>query len=357
MVIGWTRRASAFGLSWSYGRLISTLAGSGLLPIAVRSFVPDNTQLVCLSSCKSSLLVGLTATFFTCLVSHYSRIIHINILVNSSSALLFISHVGQCLTYIKLRSVLHGSLSSLPVWTRNPFGSIGILASLAVWLLALFGLLAFQSSGGREAAIFLSVIAILSSYYHLYAKSKQIFSVEERELLSVLLSATRHFQVKPSPVGHRTTTTTVSTSPPDSFVGSVPIAPAPGNAEIQSASQLAAHFNAIAEMYDDLDVPYIPVLPPSTSSSPTVNSIITTASGSQASLRRAGSDSLITNNPRPAPVVPRTLASLGIDPSHHFFNRHRRLERLREETERDLRSAMSGVWSDRSRKFSHGMGG
>ncbi|KAF1780432.1 hypothetical protein GQ600_9454 [Phytophthora cactorum] len=89
---------------------------------------------------------------------------------------------GQCIGYISLKRNYRNIKSSE---FRSPFGSWGALYSMLVWVLSIVGIVAFQGNGSVETFVFLTVVALLTAFYFVYARKRQTFSPQENRVMLV----------------------------------------------------------------------------------------------------------------------------------------------------------------------------
>ncbi|KAJ0392863.1 hypothetical protein P43SY_001500 [Pythium insidiosum] len=336
--------ASAFGFTWVTARHLMTLGHSGLLPAWLGTLMQQAADSAMLrsSAVSSTSTPALTAASALSLsvaaLAHYTR--HRHALVEVCIGLACLSFLGQLAGFLSIRARQSGALH---VPRRSPFGAAGAVVSLLLWAMTLLSVVALKREHDERTVVSVSLAVLmvaLALYYFLYASVAQVFSPGERELIHALSelhklpadSATplqaafaRAAVVKPAP--------TVSSSKDGSL----------SMAELVRAGIAEGTIREDTDLSDDTEVPYIPNPPPPR---PMLQQLQqTSGSPSGAPLRRAGSDGSL--NQRPTGVD--SLGSLGWGRS---FLRRGRLERLKEETDRDLRSAISGIWSERSRRFS-----
>ncbi|KDO28438.1 hypothetical protein SPRG_06676 [Saprolegnia parasitica CBS 223.65] len=166
--------ATVFGFIFAYGKLIAALASSQLLPhVCAHQFGPHKTPLVALllGSCVGYLLCLLV--FFCPGVGHNL----FNICMLSAST----GYASQCVGYVVLRRKFKHIQRSQP----SVFGIPGAMYALAVWALVIVAIAGFQNDSGTALMSFLSLLCLLSVYYHGYAKTRQTFSEDERKVLFV----------------------------------------------------------------------------------------------------------------------------------------------------------------------------
>ncbi|GLD92487.1 hypothetical protein PINS_up001046 [Pythium insidiosum] len=167
--------ATTFGFMWGYGKLISAMATSKLLPtrLAVRS-TRYGTPIY-------ALLAGSAVSYLLCLLVYFVPSVDVYIDAICFAAAL-LGYAGQCVGYIALRR-LYPSIQSSTF--HSPLGVYGAVYSLVVWLLGLVSLAGFQGDHGLEFLSFLAIIALLAVVYLLYSRHHQTFSPEENKVFLV----------------------------------------------------------------------------------------------------------------------------------------------------------------------------
>ncbi|KAG2761944.1 hypothetical protein JG687_00005829 [Phytophthora cactorum] len=167
--------ATAFGFMWCYGQLIVAMATSKLLP----SFLNKTT--IQHETPYAALIAGTSVSYALCLVVYWVPSIG-QYLFNMCMLAGFISYTGQCIGYISLKRNYRNIKSSE---FRSPFGSWGALYSMLVWVLSIVGIVAFQGNGSVETFVFLTVVALLTAFYFVYARKRQTFSPQENRVMLV----------------------------------------------------------------------------------------------------------------------------------------------------------------------------
>lgn len=167
--------ATAFGFIWCYGKLISAMATSKLLPpILSQATETSETPYIALigGSCLSYALCVLVYCFPT--IDDY--------LFSVCITCAFMSYTGQCIGYISLKLNYRNIKSSN---FHSPCGIPGALYSMCVWILGIIAIAGFQGHNGAEICSFLVICCGLSLYYFSYAKKRQTFSAQENRILLV----------------------------------------------------------------------------------------------------------------------------------------------------------------------------
>jgi ethanolamine permease len=359
--------ATAFGFVWAYGRLLTSLAASGLLPRWLVTRIQQQTQRNQSISCRTSLKVGSLLSFLVCLLVHYDCF-RLRALSNVSLGLSFFSYCGQTLAYIVLRQRRRMPLahSAYP----SPFGLVGAYASLLVWVVAFISVVGAQNSGGSELMVILTLLLVLVVYYYQYARHHELFSADERDVAMAAVSSPRSIVrtgivVQASSAGAAIQKSKVpklsdadgsfNNTGRTSSSSSMPQLVRTGS-KLNNLREEDAHNAGVT---DDLDEPYVANWPPSSSTEQSQSATVGSRNSivSVNPLRRAGSDGVLASSFMSSPLPPMAASPTPMGILSHGFGRsfllHRgRLERLREETDRDLRSAVSGIWSERSQRGS-----
>ncbi|KAF4046415.1 Amino acid permease [Phytophthora infestans] len=110
----------------------------------------------------AALIAGTTVSYALCLVVYWAP------------------SIGQYLFNI---CMLAGFMSYTEF--RSPFGSWGALYSMLVWVLSIVGIVVFQGNGSVETFVFITVVALLTLFYFVYARKRQTFSPQENRVMLV----------------------------------------------------------------------------------------------------------------------------------------------------------------------------
>ncbi|KAJ0394019.1 hypothetical protein ATCC90586_002751 [Pythium insidiosum] len=307
--------ASAFGFTWISARHLTTLGLSGLLPAWLESRIHCGalvTTPVIVSGCALSLLVAA--------LTHYTGRRHA--LVDVSVGFASLACVGQLAGFLSIRAK-HDS--SIQLILRSPFGAAGAVVSLMLWATTFVSVVALPRERDERvttAAVIIGATVVLALYYALYASVAQVTSPGERELLHKLTQL-RDRQA-------RTNATRVTAVKPVAAMavnkdGSLTMA------ELVQLGVSEGTFREETDLSEGTEVPYVLSLP---LPRPQIQQIAPPpqAVGSSASVQ--------------------SVTQQANRWSSGSFQRAARLERLKEETDLELRAAMSGIWSQRSRRFS-----
>jgi len=166
--------ATAFGFIYSYGKLITAMSKSRLLPgICNRTTAKNGTP-------YTALIAGSMLGYAICLLVYFEPFIggHLfSICILSACT----AYIAQCIGYIQLQT----KFANLPRQFRSPLGIAGAIYSMLVWILIFISLIGFQQDGHFAIIAYLGIIGFLTVYYFYLAKRKQTFSEEEKKVLFV----------------------------------------------------------------------------------------------------------------------------------------------------------------------------
>ncbi|DAZ99482.1 TPA: hypothetical protein N0F65_001667 [Lagenidium giganteum] len=166
--------ATAFGFVWSYGKIISAMALSRLLPQSWATMTQHNTP-------SHAIIAGSVLSYLFC-VGFYIKPSVNDYLFNICMLCAFTIYTAQCLGYIVLRMRKSGLDKGE---FCNPFGYYGAVFSISTWVLGIVSIAGFQGNGGVEVFTFLGLLFCFSFIYAAYAKPRQTFSAQERKFLLV----------------------------------------------------------------------------------------------------------------------------------------------------------------------------
>ncbi|KAF0776108.1 hypothetical protein AaE_000193 [Aphanomyces astaci] len=106
------------------------------------------------------------------------------------------AYTAQCVGYVFLKK----RYKNIPRTFRSPLGVAGAGVAICVFTLCALSILVFQDAQtGTSKAAMVVMLAVLSMYYHLFAKSRQTISDDEQKLLffaHVGMSSTCIFHVE-----------------------------------------------------------------------------------------------------------------------------------------------------------------
>ncbi|TMW59860.1 hypothetical protein Poli38472_004929 [Pythium oligandrum] len=167
--------ATAFGFIWCYGKLIAAMATSHLLPVALSRFSSTS------GAPYMALIFGSALSYIICLVKYFVPAISKHLFSICITAA-FMSYTGQCIGYISLMKNYRNIKCS---HFHSPFGIGGALYSMSIWILCIISIIGFQGNGGEEIMVFGIVVALLTTYYYVWARKRQTFSPQENRIMLV----------------------------------------------------------------------------------------------------------------------------------------------------------------------------
>lgn len=166
-----------FGFVFAYGRLMSCMARSCLLPtILTWSFGARETPIF-------ALVIGSALIFFILLSIHDNETVIASL--NATARLAsYTCYVGLLASFIMLRV----KFPNMERYFRNPFGISGAVYSLLIAILGMFGTLLFDKTLDKVQTvyIFFGFLVICSLYYFTVAYRRQKYSTEEMKALFTL---------------------------------------------------------------------------------------------------------------------------------------------------------------------------
>jgi ethanolamine permease len=167
--------ATTFCFMWGYGKLISAMATSKLLPPKLALEHPKY------HTPYNAVIFGSMLSYLICLLVYFVPAVD-KYMYNICMAAAFLGYISQCVGYIALR-VNYSNIRSSSF--RSPFGVPGAVYSLTVWVLGFVSVCGFQQHSEVEVGIFVVVIACLSVFYFSYAQGRQTFSQQETKIFLV----------------------------------------------------------------------------------------------------------------------------------------------------------------------------
>ncbi|DAZ92522.1 TPA: hypothetical protein N0F65_012752 [Lagenidium giganteum] len=165
--------ATAFAFIWCYGKLISAMATSKLLPPVLAARSRYGTPYV-------AIVTGSVISYVASAVVFYTD--HSNFAAITCITCAFLTYIAQCISYISLRLNLRNMETST---FRSPFGIAGAVFAIGVWVLALVGVAGFQENHYIVVSTLVIIIALLSVFYLVYARKRQTLSPQEKRVLLV----------------------------------------------------------------------------------------------------------------------------------------------------------------------------
>ncbi|TMW69633.1 hypothetical protein Poli38472_001789 [Pythium oligandrum] len=161
-----------FGFMWAYARVINAMARSKLFP----PWLARGPQRY--GTPGAAIVGGAAFGYGLSIAAHFEPEL-MNLIFITNLFFAFVSYIGQCIGYISLKvnySIIKQSAM------KNPFGIIGAVYSMIVWITCIFSLVILQKAYlPLILVIVISVIAAL--YYYLIARRRQTFSDEENKVL------------------------------------------------------------------------------------------------------------------------------------------------------------------------------
>jgi ethanolamine permease len=164
--------ATAFGFIFSYGKLISSLGISKLLPEVVGRCTSDNSQPYV------AMLAGSLVGYAICLIAIHNTTFA-KVMFNFCVMSAFACYISQCVGYILLQT----KFASLKRHFTSPLGIFGACYSIAVFGWGFIAAAGFQNDNGTAAILFVVVLACSSLYYRFIVSHKQGFSEEELKVM------------------------------------------------------------------------------------------------------------------------------------------------------------------------------
>ncbi|CAK4112599.1 unnamed protein product [Aphanomyces euteiches] len=171
-VSGWFSIPATFatgqGFVQSYSKVITCMAGSGLLPSKLYEMNAT------FKSPIYAILFGSTASFLLCFVDYFYSLDAM--LFNTCMILGSISYTSQCVGYIYLKK----NFRTMERKFHSPLGKSGAVYSITVWVINAIAIIGFQGDDQKSFLTFILILVVCTVFYHLYAKHHQKFSEEER---------------------------------------------------------------------------------------------------------------------------------------------------------------------------------
>ena len=167
--------ASFYGFVWAYGRQLSSMAKSGLLPemIGNMSETTDTPYV--------ALLVGMIMSFALALICYYN-VFYVSF-ANDIKALYMLSsyiiYVFMFMSYIVFKS----KYSSLARSFYSPLGIYGAFVGLFVFLINTIASLVYFQQALYPLYFLLVATFLMAIYYFAFLHGNQQFSEEEKEKL------------------------------------------------------------------------------------------------------------------------------------------------------------------------------
>ncbi|DAZ94010.1 TPA: hypothetical protein N0F65_001621 [Lagenidium giganteum] len=165
----------AFGFVWGYSKLIHSMASSKLIPPV---FATTNKRY---NTYHVAVIAGAVVGYCVCLVVYFQSEVA-SYVFSVCLMFAFMSYTGQCIGYISLK-VNYRKLEKSKF--QSPFGIVGAVYAIIIWVLGIISIAFFQDSNYIELASFLVIIIGVTIFYHVYSRRRQVFSDEENKVLLV----------------------------------------------------------------------------------------------------------------------------------------------------------------------------
>ncbi|CAK4685618.1 unnamed protein product [Aphanomyces euteiches] len=171
-ITGWLSIPATFatgqGFVQSYSKILTCMAGSGLLPAKMYE---KHSKF---STPTYAILFGSVASYALCFVDYYYSLDAM--LFNTCMVMGSISYTSQCVGYIYLKK----NFRTMERKFKSPLGKAGAMCSIIVWMVLAVAVIGFQGDNQESFIAVLVILFICSMYYQFYAKFRQKFSDEER---------------------------------------------------------------------------------------------------------------------------------------------------------------------------------
>ena len=122
-----------------------------------------------------AMIVGSFVSYMLVLIAHFVPIVA-TYLFNVCILAGFTTYISQLTGFILMR-IRHPTQERLFV---SPLGVPGAVFGMIVFGLSAVSVVGFQEDNSIALCIYLCIVAMCTTYYFLYAKSRQYFSVEEK---------------------------------------------------------------------------------------------------------------------------------------------------------------------------------
>jgi len=162
-----------YGFVWAYGRQLSSMAKSGLLP----EMLGEMTQTT--DTPYVALFVGLLLSFGLALLCFYADAFYADFAFDVMRLYMLSSYVIYDFMFVSY-IIFKFKYSSLTRSFNSPFGIYGAFLGLAVFALNSFGILVEMQSESYPFYLLLAATLFMAIYYFGYLEAKQHFSEEEK---------------------------------------------------------------------------------------------------------------------------------------------------------------------------------
>jgi hypothetical protein len=161
--------ATAFGFIFSYGKLMTAMSESRLLPRLFRRF-PSSTY-----------IVGAIVGYGVCMLVFFVPYIK-NYLFNICMLSAFCAYSSQLLGFYRVKT----RFASLPRQYHSPLGVPGAVLAFLIFLLGIISIIGFQRDQCRALIGLICITGAWSMYYFRYAKRRQMLSKDELKITFVV---------------------------------------------------------------------------------------------------------------------------------------------------------------------------
>lgn len=169
--------ATAFGFIFAYGKLLSSLATSKLLPtfLGLLTTSPNSHPVP-----YAAMITGSLLGYSICLLVYFIPLVKTHLF---SICILsgFLAYISQCIGYIFLQYKYQGIKRK----TKSPLGLFGAVYAISVFTLGVVSIIGFQKDDQIAFISFVSMVAAMSVYYFTVSKFTQTFSKDEQKILFV----------------------------------------------------------------------------------------------------------------------------------------------------------------------------
>ncbi|KAH9181666.1 hypothetical protein AeNC1_016358 [Aphanomyces euteiches] len=160
--------ATGQGFVQSYSKILTCMAGSGLLPAKMHEKHSSlNTPIY-------AIVLGSIVSYCLCFLDYFYSLDAI--FFNTCMVMGSISYTSQCVGYLYLKK----NFRTMERKFQSPLGKAGAMCSIFVWVLLAVAVVGFQDDHQDSFIALVAILLICTVYYQFYAKSRQKFSEEER---------------------------------------------------------------------------------------------------------------------------------------------------------------------------------
>jgi len=156
----------------SYGRLLESLAQSGLAP-AFLSLVTEKSGQPYAAQISGSVL-----GYIICIIAYFYPALSLQ-LYNVCMLFAFLCYLSQCWGYW----IVTTRLASIHRSFLSPFGIFGAVYAAAVFSIGVLSVIAFQNDGGFSVIAVILLITCFTIYYYAVVVSTQKFSPDESTIM------------------------------------------------------------------------------------------------------------------------------------------------------------------------------